>query len=89
MTDPQTIASKLTKVPFVAVCSARPRASTQSMKGNQWWRREPYHLLGEGGRTLCGRNCTEWLTIGPMPEIDDGCCIRCSLRTHLEKESKK
>ncbi len=89
MTSIPTIASKLTR-PFVAVCSARPRASVQrGAKGNQWWRREPYHLLGENGRTLCGRNCAEWLTIGPMPELNADCCVRCALRTHLEKEASK
>ena len=75
---------------LIAVCSNTRRASTQSMKGNQWWARDVYHLLGDNKRTLCGRDCADWLTIGPMPTLDDNCCKRCaalsSTPTHVAGE---
>lgn len=41
---------------MIAVCSPKPRASVQNnhSKGNQHWRRDVYHLRGDGDRTLCG-----------------------------------
>ena len=77
---------------LIAVCSNTRRASTQSMKGNQWWARDVYHLLGDNKRSLCGRDCADWLTIGPMPTLDDNCCKRCaalsSTPTHVAGEGK-
>jgi hypothetical protein len=66
---------------MIAVCSPRPRTSLQNnhSKGSQWWARDVYHLLGEAGRTLCGRDCSEWLTIGEI-EPDHNCCVRCKER---------
>lgn len=65
------------------VCSARPRPATRtSSKGNHWWRGDVHHLAEEGDyATLCGRNCEEWLTIGPAylsTDLDDpNLCKRC------------
>lgn len=70
-------------VALIAVCSARPRPSVQRAgKGSQWWRRDPYHLRGDGNRTLCGRDCSEWLVVGPMAEVNDDCCERCRAKAH-------
>lgn len=64
---------------WVAVCSNRPRPSVQrGSKGNQWWSREPYHLKGEDGRTLCGVSTSGWLTVGPMSELNADCCVKCA-----------
>jgi hypothetical protein len=65
------------------VCSARPRPSVQKgAKGHQWWSRDVFHVESENGRTLCGINSSEWLTIekrAPQAAIDDHhCCHRCS-----------
>jgi hypothetical protein len=65
------------------VCSAKPRPSVQKgAKGHQWWNRDVFHVEDEKGRTLCGINSSEWLTIeGREPQgiIDDhNCCGRCS-----------
>lgn len=63
---------------MIAVCSNRPRPSVQRLgKGHQWWRREVYHLTDDKQRTLCGIDCSEWLTIGEPPEDDRDCCARC------------
>lgn len=63
---------------MIAVCSAKPRPSVHNhhSKGHQYWRREIYHLRGDGQRTLCGRDCSEWLVIGEI-EIDHHCCALC------------
>jgi len=60
----------------VAVCSARPRPSVQNDRsrfGSQWRRRDIYHLQGDGSRTLCGRDCSEWLVVGDIDKIDNDC----------------
>jgi len=67
----------------VAVCSARPRPSVQNNRnrfGSQWWRRDVYHLRGDEDRTLCGRDCSEWLVVGDVDKIDHDCCTRCAGR---------
>lgn len=66
----------------VAVCSARPRPSVQNNHtrfGSQWWARDVYHLRRDNdrARTRCGVDCSEWLVIGPIDEVDDNCCVRC------------
>lgn len=68
---------------WVAVCSAKPRASTQSAKGHQWWRRDVYHIRHplDAELTLCERDCSDWLVIGPIDGIDPNCCKRCAART--------
>jgi hypothetical protein len=63
------------------VCSNRQRAATRtSGMGNQWWSREVYHFRS-GNRTMCGRDCSEWLVIGPgtleAAAKDRNCCARC------------
>ncbi len=65
---------------FIALCSARPRPSVhnQNSKGNQWWRRDVYHLKGEDKRTLCGIDAGDFLTIGPIDIPDQNCCKRCA-----------
>lgn len=66
---------------FIAVCSARPRPSLQrNGKGHQWWARDVYHIQGDAGLTLCGRNTADWLTIGPVEELTADCCDRCRAR---------
>lgn len=65
----------------IAVCSARSPARTQNnhSKGHAWWARDVYHLRREDdvARTRCGRDCSEWLVIGPIDEVDHNCCTRC------------
>jgi hypothetical protein len=62
------------------------RASTQNSRsyflktGQSAWGRDPYHVLGEGKRTLCGRDASEWCTIGPIDSIDSDCCVRCAAK---------
>lgn len=69
---------------MIAVCSARPRPSVQNnhSKGSQWWARDVYHLRADGrkDRTRCGRDCSDWLVIGPIEEVDGNCCQRCLAR---------
>lgn len=61
-----------------AVCSAKPRPSVQgASKGNQYWRRDVWHIREKyEDQTLCGRDCTEWLSIGRI-KPDDHLCERC------------
>lgn len=64
---------------LTAVCSNRPRPTVQrNGKGSQWWTRDVYHIQGEAKRTLCGRDASEWLTIGPIAGTDNDCCARCA-----------
>jgi len=63
------------------VCSARPRPAVQSSRkpfGSQWWARDVYHLRdGSDIRTLCGRDCSEWLTMGEIGTPTKDCCRQC------------
>ncbi|MDR7032401.1 hypothetical protein [Mesorhizobium sp. BE184] len=62
-----------------AVCSNRPRPSVQKgPKGNQWWKRDVWHLADTSIATLCGVRCGDWLTITPTPAINSDCCVRCA-----------
>lgn len=64
---------------MIAVCSPRPRPSVQrGAKGSQWWARDVYHLQAAPGLTFCGRDSTDWLTIGVLPEITADCCKKCA-----------
>lgn len=47
------------------VCSARKRAPTQNnhSKGHEWWVRDVHHASLDRLRTLCGRDCGEYLMI--------------------------
>lgn len=67
---------------LVAVCSMRAPARTQNnhSKGHQWWARDVYHLRADSQKTRCGIDCSEWLVIGPIDEIDYNCCQRCASR---------
>lgn len=66
------------------VCSPRPRPSVQKgAKGNQWWRRDVYHMTADGRSTLCGRDCSDWLRLDcviVIPAVDADCCKRCAAR---------
>jgi hypothetical protein len=63
---------------LVAVCSSSSRPSVQRTgKGNQWWRREVYHLAGIDGKTVCGRDCRDWLSF-KIAGTDSNCCVRCA-----------
>jgi hypothetical protein len=64
-------------------CSAKPRPSVQKgAKGNQWWKREAFHVQRSGMKTLCGRDCSEWLRMEPREagaaKDDPNCCSRCA-----------
>lgn len=65
---------------MIAVCSNKPRAATKTGKGGaHWWKREVYHLVRVDEKlTLCGRDRSEWLTIGPISSIDAHCCAYCA-----------
>lgn len=67
---------------ITAVCSAKPRASVHNnhSKGSQWWARDVYHVrqTHRYDQTLCGRDCSEWLLVGQIDEIDRNCCKRCA-----------
>lgn len=74
--------------PFTAVCSAKPRPTVQRGKGffktgEAAWGRDPYHIKGEGDRTLCGVDCSEWLTIGELTELTRDCCLRCAAKASI------
>lgn len=65
------------------VCSDKLRSSTQKTgKGNEWWRREPFHVRGVEGKTRCGIKCDEWLDLEPRliddVKSDPHCCQRCN-----------
>lgn len=85
------------------VCSNRPRPSVQNnhSKGHQWWVRETHHAsldtgkpLYHGAKTLCGRDCADWLIldVGPMSDKrsmtvseaaayePDDLCSRCAAK---------
>jgi len=64
---------------LIAVCSARPHTTMQrtGQKLKDPWKRDVYHLRRSGMTTLCGRDSSEWLTIGHI-EIDGNCCTRCA-----------
>lgn len=68
-------------VSCIAVCSPRPRPSVHNghSKGSQWWRRDVHHLrhVANNQRTRCGIDCSDWLVIGEIQEVDDNCCKRC------------
>jgi len=65
--------------PLIAVCSAKRHTPVHKTgKGHWHWRRDVYHIAQSGITTLCGRDRSEWLTIGPIPEITGDCCSRCA-----------
>jgi hypothetical protein len=64
-------------------CSHRPRPSVQKGdKGHAGWGRDPYHVQRSGITTLCGKDCSEWLRIGPREAFDvisdPNLCGRCA-----------
>lgn len=70
---------------MIAVCSNNPRPSVQkSGKGHQHWKREVFHFaVDKGGRTLCGKDASEWLVIGDATKEhaeNSHCCARCSAK---------
>lgn len=73
------------------VCSNKPHAITQNnhSKGSQYWKREVWHVRSaEFKKTLCGRNCTDWLDIGKIPPTPD-LCIRCATKSGLSDAKGK
>ena len=76
---------------IIAVCSNKIRASVQSSRsyflktGASAWGRDVYHIKGEEGRTLCNRDCSEWLTIGEIEDpTEKDCCLRCLKKAGIE-----
>jgi len=64
---------------LIAVCTAKKHtASGPKKNGGRWWNPDVYHLRRSGMTTYCGRDLTEWLTIGPIEKIDHNCCARCA-----------
>jgi len=58
---------------LIKVCSARPHASTHNnhSKGHQHWRKDTWHIGTAGSdKTVCGRDCTEYLCIGMFQDHD-------------------
>lgn len=75
----------------IGVCSNKPRPSVQNNytgpRGfTAVYGRDPWHVKGENGRTLCGINSSEWLTIGDL-KPDGHLCHRC--RRKLEQPPMK
>jgi hypothetical protein len=68
---------------FEIVCTANSRPSVhsnRSPKGAQWWARDIYHIQAKAapGKTLCGRNSSEYLRLtGAEFDVDGNCCVRC------------
>ena len=63
-----------------SVCSNRQRPSVhKGSKGNQWWRREVFHLRVIGqAKTVCGRDAADYLVIGKWADSEDtNCCKIC------------
>ena len=72
---------------LVAVCSAGPRPSVHNnhSKGSQFWRRDVWHIRsGDSARTLCGRDCSEWLVMDGVTQPDHNCCTRCATRSPMD-----
>ncbi len=65
------------------VCSSRPRPAVHTGRagGNQWWRRDTMHVSA-GGKTLCGRKCSEWIEIDRQSiaaaRSNMHLCVRCA-----------
>jgi hypothetical protein len=64
-------------------CSANPKPSVQrGCKGHAGWGRDVFHVQQSGMSTLCGRDCSEWLRIGPREATDAladrHICSRCA-----------
>ena len=72
------------------VCSAKARTSTQTGRKNgvQWWKRDVWHAKGADGKTLCGRDCREYLDMGNL-EIDHNLCTRCEKEYHISHPNEK
>jgi hypothetical protein len=80
--------------PVNLVCSAKPRPSVQKgAKGSQWWTRDVFHVAGEGNKTLCGVNSSEWLKMDARDAqdvINDAhCCSRCAGKVQIEYKLQK
>lgn len=72
---------------MIAVCTNKRRPSVQKgSKGSQWWARDPYHIQGAPGTTLCGLDSRDWLVIGELvPDAD--CCRRCAKKAAMLGET--
>ena len=62
----------------IGICSARPTPSVQggSKFGHQYWKKDVWHIQADNKKTLCGRDASNYLTIGPV-EPDQHLCDRC------------
>ena len=78
MTDPQTIASKLTKAQRAAVMRAESDGDL-GLRFVRWWHADARTLRALVKKDL-GTSCWSGLFLTPSGEL---------VRTHLEKESKK
>lgn len=65
---------------LIAVCSDKPRPVMQreGQKLKDPWKRDVYHIVHSGITTLCGRDRSAWLVIGPIEQITPDCCDRCA-----------
>lgn len=67
------------------VCSNKPRPSVgtsnrRTATGAAAWGRDVHHLA-ESGKTLCGRDASDWLVMDIPVEsakADHNCCARCA-----------
>ena len=58
---------------LIKVCTARPRPSVQNShsKGHEYWRKDAWHVSAAGSdETMCGRDCSEYLRMGPFEDGD-------------------
>lgn len=61
-----------------AVCTNKPKITSPHHRDHQPWKRDPFHFSEDRKRTLCGINCSEWLTIGEgSGETSNDLCDRC------------
>lgn len=69
------------------ICSNKPRPSVhRTGKGHQSWRPDVHHIqappsiAGRDKRTMCSRDSSDWLVIGPVTAdaaSDHNLCKRC------------
>ena len=75
----------------IGVCSYRPRPMTQGSRsymlktGAAAWGKDTWHIQAEKGRTLCGRDSSEWCLLGDT-EIDHHCCDRCKAKAGTQAQ---
>lgn len=70
------------------ITSNKPRASTRvSGKGNQWWKRDTFHMAAVNDKTACGVKAEGWLKLDPMTVSEavnnSDFCKRCAASAAL------